>query len=163
MTAGVTRVTVYRQYGNKQGVLDALVDELAARSNVVAPVAASAAAPDPLEAFAGLIEALGRLWAIDPALMRRLVGLAAVDPEVATIIASRERWRHDHVQTLTARLADRRLIRPPFTTTTATACIDAATAFTARDTIAEQTGLRARSPRRRRAEPAELRRRPRTG
>lgn len=90
--AGVTRVTVYRQYGNKQGLLAALVDELTARSNVVELVAISCAAPDVLDALAGLIEALGRLWAVDPALMRRLVGLAAVDPEVSAVIASRERW-----------------------------------------------------------------------
>jgi AcrR family transcriptional regulator len=134
--ANVTRVTVYRQYGNKRGLLEALVDDLAVRSNVVG-LAAEAAALDPADSLAGLIDALGQLWALDPALMRRLIGLAAVDPEVDAVIASRERWRHDQVDAVTRRLATARRIRPPFTRTTASACIDAATAFPAWDRIAE--------------------------
>lgn len=62
-----------------------------------------------------------------------------MDPEVAALIVERERWRHDKVQTVTARLARQRMIRPPFTRATAAACIGAATAFPCWDAIAEQT------------------------
>ena len=139
--AGVTRVTVYRQYGNKQGLLEALVDDLAARSQVVAIADAADEESHALRALSGLIAALGRLWSLDPALMRRFVGLAAVDPDVALVIASRESWRRERVRTVTERLVGQHLIRLPFNLSTAAASIEAVTGFTCHDTITEQTGL----------------------
>jgi AcrR family transcriptional regulator len=114
IAAGVTRVTVYRQYGNKRGLLEALADDLAERSDVVALADAADRHSDALMALTELVAALARLWSVDPALMRRLVGLSAVDPEVAVVIASREDWRRQRVRALTARLVNQRVVRLPF-------------------------------------------------
>jgi AcrR family transcriptional regulator len=141
IAAGVTRVTVYRQYGNKRGLLEALADDLAERSDVVALADAADRHSDALMALTELVAALARLWSVDPALMRRLVGLSAVDPEVAVVIASREDWRRQRVRALTARLVNQRVVRLPFNPSTAAACIDAATSFATFDTLTEQIGL----------------------
>jgi AcrR family transcriptional regulator len=134
--AGLTRVTVHRQFGTKQGLLAALADDLAARSGVVAAVRAARRAADPAAACAGTVRALCRLWAVDPDLMRRLVGLAAVDPELAPVVADRERWRHRQVAGCVRRLAVAGLLRPGVDTSTALAAARAVTAFFTWDELA---------------------------
>jgi len=139
--AGVTRITVYRQFGSKRGLLEALTDDLAASSDVVAHVEAARAIPDAIGALTALVHSLAQLWATDPALLRRLVGLAAVDPDAAAIISGREHWRHERVQAFTERLVEAHRIRSPFDRVTATASIEAVTAFSTCDALAEQAGL----------------------
>lgn len=100
----------------------------------------AAALPTASAAFIGMIEQLCRLWATDPDLLRRLVGLAAVDPDVHAVIASREQWRRQQVTAFVARLAEEDRLRAAFDQTTATAVVAALTAFDACDDIAHSTG-----------------------
>jgi AcrR family transcriptional regulator len=134
--AGVTRVTVYRQFGTKQGLLAALADDLATRSDVVAGVRDALGAADPAAACTAVVRCLCRLWATDPALMRRLVGLAAVDPDLAPVVADRERWRHRQLAACVDRLAAAGRLRPGVDRATALAAAGAVTAFPGWDGVA---------------------------
>lgn len=127
--AGLTRVTVHRRFGTKAGLLDALAGDLAVRSGVVPAVRAARRSADPAVACAGTARALCRLWAADPDLMRRLVGLAAVDPELAPVVAGRERWRHRQVDGCVRALAAAGRLRAGITTRAALATARAVTSF----------------------------------
>lgn len=134
--AGITRVTVYRHFGNKAGLLTGLAERIAERSQVVGRAGEAHAADDPVEALNGLVAALCRLWSEDPPLMRRLIGLAAVDPDVAPVIEEREAWRQEQVRLCVDRLADAGRLRTDRTRLTATAAACAATRFEFADEIA---------------------------
>src|SRR5438093_8445964 len=78
--AGVARMTVYYQFGSKAGLLEALFDDLAARGGMDQLPAAFSRA-DPLDALAEFIAIFCRFWASERPLIRRLQGLAALDPD----------------------------------------------------------------------------------
>jgi len=138
--AGITRVTVYRHFGNKAGLLAGLAERLAQRSQVVARAQEALAADDPADALNALVTALCGLWSEDPPLMRRLIGLAAVDPEVAPVIEQRESWRHDQIRQCTRRLAAADRLRPGLTPPEATATLCAMTRFEYTDELATVRG-----------------------
>jgi AcrR family transcriptional regulator len=102
--ADVARATVYYQFDSKAGVLEALCDALAAAGQM-SELAAAFADPDPAGALRGFIACFGRFWAADRLVMRRLRALAALDPEVATVIAARDQRRRDGLGVLAGRLS----------------------------------------------------------
>jgi AcrR family transcriptional regulator len=136
--AGVTRMTIYRRFGSKLGLLDAIADDVAERSDVVARVAAAVALPDAAAAFRTLISELCRFWAIDPDLFRRLVNLSAVDPQAQHRIDERERWRYDQVAGVVHRLAAAERLRPPFDAAGAAIVVGAMTGFPTCDEMASR-------------------------
>ncbi|HVW40580.1 MAG TPA: helix-turn-helix domain-containing protein [Amycolatopsis sp.] len=139
--AEVTRVTIYRKFGNKLGLLDALAEDLSQRAGLVAAVDAAFAVTDPVAAFTTMVTELCRFWNTDPDLFRRLISLSAVDPEAQQVISSREQWRFDQVARFATRLAEADRLRHPFDTDTAAATIGAATGFTTCDEIATRLHL----------------------
>lgn len=102
--ADVARATVYYQFESKAGVLEALCDALAAAGQM-SELAAAFADPDPAGALRGFIACFGRFWAADRLVMRRLRALAALDPEVATVITARDQRRRDGLGVLVGRLS----------------------------------------------------------
>lgn len=141
-TAGVTRVTIYRQFGSKLGLLEAIAEDLAERSAVVEGAARALSLPKATAAFDALVTALCRFWATDPDLLRRLVSLHAVDPTAQGLIQRREDWRYRQVGVVVTRLAEQDRVRAPFTVQTATAVVGTATSFPACDEIAHRTGTK---------------------
>lgn len=129
--ANVTRVTVYRHFGSKQGLLDALLEQLALDSRVVGEMRAAHAEPDDRAALTAIVAALCRLWDTDPMLLRRLVGLAAVDPDVRTVLDRRDHWRRDQIGRYIARVTHR--LAAPFTPGQAAGVLHALTSFTGYD------------------------------
>jgi AcrR family transcriptional regulator len=101
--AGVTRRTVYNQLGSKLGLLEAVMDDLAGRARA-SEFTELASLPDPGAAMLALFRANARLWSVDRALHRRLVGLASVDPEAAAVVAEREARRAGPWRVLVDRL-----------------------------------------------------------
>lgn len=102
--AGVARMTVYYQFGSRTGLLEALFDSLASHRGAGQLVAAIQR-PDPLEGLAEFIESLGRFWNSDRPLVRRLQGLAAIDPEFEQVWQAREALRRQGLQALAERIA----------------------------------------------------------
>jgi AcrR family transcriptional regulator len=103
--ADVARATVYYQFGSKTGLLEALCDSLADRGGM-SGLAQAFTAIDPDDALRLLIAAFARFWATDRLVMRRLRALAALDPDVATVIAARDERRRLALKTLLDRRDD---------------------------------------------------------
>lgn len=138
--AGVTRVTIYRQFTSRLGLLDAVAEDLANRADLVARIRAAIAAPDPVAAFTAVVSELCRFWHTDPQLLRRLISLSAVDPEADQVIAAREAWRHDQVALVVRGLVDADRLRAPFDERQAAAAVGTVTGFPACDQLATRLG-----------------------
>ena len=101
--ADVARATVYYQFGTKTGLLEALCDTLAARGQM-AGLAHAFTDPDPVAGLDRFVASFGRFWAADRLATRRLRALAALDPEVAAVIAGRDERRRQGLRVLIGRL-----------------------------------------------------------
>jgi AcrR family transcriptional regulator len=140
--AGITRVTIYRQFASKLGLLNAVADDLAHRAQVVDGVDAAAAVADSAAAFRELVSELCRFWGTDPDLFRRLIGLAAVDPEAGFVVQSREQWRYDQIAAFVRRLAEDKRIRRDVDSEQAVAAVGTVTGFLACDEMATRLRIR---------------------
>jgi AcrR family transcriptional regulator len=93
--AGVSRITVYNQFGSKAGLLDALSADLGPGMQAV-PAEAGA---DPVADLRRRIEQACAAWAADPILYRRLLGRAGeagqseADHALAERLAAQDRLR----------------------------------------------------------------------
>jgi AcrR family transcriptional regulator len=101
--AGVARMTVYHQFGSKMGLLEAMFDDVAARGQI-RRLAESFARPDALDALSEFIATFGRFWGSDRLLIRRLRALAALDPDFARALATRDERRRECLRVLLRRL-----------------------------------------------------------
>jgi AcrR family transcriptional regulator len=100
--AGVARMTVYYQFGSRRGLLEALMDDLAARGGM-RKVAEVFHTSDPLEALGVLIKVFVHFWASDRIVTRRLRSFAVLDPEFRHVRA-RDEWRREHLRNLLKRV-----------------------------------------------------------
>ena len=92
--AGVARMTVYYQFESKRGLLEALFDGFANRG-LVPPLHAAFQQPQPLDALDALVAAFYNFWASERVALRRIRGLAAIDPEIGASVRARDkRGRH---------------------------------------------------------------------
>ncbi|MFA1543475.1 TetR/AcrR family transcriptional regulator [Actinomadura monticuli] len=139
--AGITRVTIYRQFSSKLGLLDAVAEDLAQRARLVSGVEAALAVDDPVAAFRELVVELCRFWATDPDLLRRLLGLATVDPEAGHVVQSREQWRFDQIGAFVRRLDAAGRLHDDLDVEQAVAAIGAVTGFPACDEMATRLRL----------------------
>jgi AcrR family transcriptional regulator len=103
--AGVARMTVYNQFGSKRGLLEALFDVLAARG-LVERLRAAFARPEPREALAEFIAAFGGFWSSDRIVIRRIRGLASIDPDFEQGVRARDERRRQGLRTIVGRLAE---------------------------------------------------------
>lgn len=101
--AGVSRITVYNQFGSKAGLLEALSAEAGPTPAVVTP---GETAADPADDLRLRIDQACTAWAADPRLHRQLAGRALG----AAAVVSRERPDPDHA--LAVRLAEHDRLRP---------------------------------------------------
>ena len=65
--AGVSRLTVYHQFGSRRGLLEAVLDEIA-RNGRLLRIPKAIALPDPRDALNALIDIFCNFWAGDPAI-----------------------------------------------------------------------------------------------
>src|SRR5215470_8413254 len=86
--SGVTRQTIYNLFATKTGLLEALFDQIALEGgmermrNVM-----QAASPESM--LASFVEIFCTFWTKDRLLIRRVHGIAAVDPEFDTVVEAR--------------------------------------------------------------------------
>jgi AcrR family transcriptional regulator len=141
--AGVTRVTIYRHFDSKLGLLDAIAEDLAQRARIVTGMHKAAEIGDPVAAFTAMVTALCHFWNSDPDVFRRLISLAAVDPEAQQVIAGREQWRYEQISMFVQRLSHVDRLQTPFDVRRATAVVGTVTSFPACDEMATRlrTGL----------------------
>ena len=110
--AGVARMTVYYQFGSKTGLIEAVFDSLAIVRVGVKRLVAALALPDPLDTLAEFVATFGAVWEEDRAVIRRLHGLAALDPEFGRVWHIREARRREGLRTIVSRLSGRRRGKP---------------------------------------------------
>jgi AcrR family transcriptional regulator len=101
--AGVTRLTVYNQFGSRRGLLEAVFDEIA-RQGGLEGIAGAMAIADPHAALDRLIEIFCAFWNRDPA-VGRLHEAMATDPEFAAALIDRNERRRRGVRVLVDRIA----------------------------------------------------------
>ncbi|SHL25275.1 transcriptional regulator, TetR family [Bradyrhizobium lablabi] len=101
--AGVTRLTVYHQFGSRQGLLEAVFDDIA-RQGGLTEIADAMAMPDPRAALDRLVEIFCAFWNRDPA-MGRLHEAMATDPEFAQALLERNERRRKAFDVLVKRIA----------------------------------------------------------
>jgi AcrR family transcriptional regulator len=91
--AGVTRLTIYHQFGSRRGLLEAVLDILAAQGRLDR-ISDALASPDPRASLDQLVEIFCKFWSGDPA-VGRLQDAMATDPEFGQAVQERnERRRH---------------------------------------------------------------------
>ncbi len=101
--ANVARMTVYHQFGSKVGLLEALCDTLAS-SGGMEQLADAFRRAVPQEAFNHYIAVFGRFWESDRLALRRLRGLAALDPDFGQVIRARDERRREGLGVLAWRV-----------------------------------------------------------
>lgn len=105
--AGVVRMTVYYQFKSKQGLLEALFDDLARRGGLEA-IPTAFVKDDPLEAVDSLIAIFCGFYHSERVVLRRLRAAALLDPELEASLRARDGMRRRALQTLIGRLRDAR-------------------------------------------------------
>jgi AcrR family transcriptional regulator len=100
--AGVTRLTVYKQFGSRRGLLEAVFDERA-RQGGLGRIAGAMAMDNPRAALGALIEIFCDFWGSDASL-GRLHDAAGLDPEFAQALAERNERRRTAISLLIGRL-----------------------------------------------------------
>ena len=104
-TAGVTRLTVYNQFGSRRGLLEAVFDDLARRGRLDR-IAAAMSMPNPRAGLDELITIFCDFWSAEPA-VARLVEATAIDAEFALALAERNERRRKALRRLVGRIASR--------------------------------------------------------
>ena len=90
--SGVTRQTVHNLFGTKGGVLEALFDQLALDAGMQRMrIVMQQSEPGPM--LSGFVEVFTGFWAKDRLLIRRIHGIAAIDPEFGSAVIARNRRR----------------------------------------------------------------------
>jgi AcrR family transcriptional regulator len=101
--AGVTRLTVYHQFGSRRGLLEAVFDEIA-RQGGLTEIPNAMAMSDPRAALDRLVEIFCAFWNRDAA-VGRLHEAMATDPEFAQALIGRNERRRKTVNVLVGRIA----------------------------------------------------------
>ncbi len=101
--AGVTRLTVYNQFGSRRGLLEAVFDGIAQQGGLH-QIAEAMAMADPRAALDRLVEIFCTFWGKDPA-VGRLNEAMATDPEFADAVRGRNERRRKGVAVLVDRIA----------------------------------------------------------
>ena len=135
-TAGVTRVTVYNQFGSRRGLVEALSDDLAARAEIGARLGAAFASADAIKALDGLITAFAHFWTIDRIIIRRLHGIAALDPEIDRSDRARNERRRDALTSILRRLRQERGVPSEDAVESIVGLLQMLTSFEAMDQLA---------------------------
>lgn len=99
--AGVARLTIYKQFGSRRGLLEAVFDQRAAQGGL-SRIPEAMMIGDPRPALDRLVDIFCAFWASEPA-VGRLQGVAASDPEFAETINARNERRRQAIRVLVAR------------------------------------------------------------
>jgi AcrR family transcriptional regulator len=91
--ADVSRLTVYYQFESKVGLLEALYNYIAKRGEMEQLADVFRRGSDPLTTLHDFILVFARFWASDRDVIRRLHGLAAIDPDIAQSLRARNERR----------------------------------------------------------------------
>ena len=121
--AGVARMTVYHQFGSKTGLIEAVFDSLAIVRVGVPRLVAALDLADPAETLAEFVRTFAAVWQEDRLVIRRLQGLAALDPAFAEVWNAREERRRGGMRQIATRVAATAVQAAPLDIDAATAAL----------------------------------------
>jgi AcrR family transcriptional regulator len=101
--AGVTRVTVYNQFGSRQSLLAAAFADQGRLIGYDRVIAATEL-PDARQALRATLHEVCRAWDVIPRAIRRVLALAVFDPEIGELADRYERARRAQFASLARRL-----------------------------------------------------------
>jgi AcrR family transcriptional regulator len=108
--AGVTRLTVYNQFGSRRAVLEAVFDAVAVRGGLHRLVEAIAD-PDPHAALARIITIFCEFWSFDPGALGLLHAVGSSNPEFAESVNARNERRRKLLSGVVRRIAEDNALR----------------------------------------------------
>lgn len=103
--AGVTRLTVYNQFGSRRGLLEAVFDDIA-REGGLFELADVMTMADPRAALDRVVAIFCRFWSHDPAI-GGLNQAVATDPEFGDSLVERNERRRELLTALVSRIAEK--------------------------------------------------------
>jgi AcrR family transcriptional regulator len=109
--AGVTRLTVYNQFGSRRALLEAVFDERAARGGLHR-LGEAMTDSDPQAALLKVIAIFCEFWTFDPGALGLLHAAGAADPDLALSVGERNERRRRLFTVLVRRMADNGRLRP---------------------------------------------------
>jgi len=109
--AGVTRLTVYNQFGSRRALLEAVFDERAARGGLHR-LGEAMATSDPHAALLQVIAIFCDFWTFDPGALGLLHAAGAGDPDLALSVGERNERRRRLFTALVRRMANNGRLRP---------------------------------------------------
>jgi AcrR family transcriptional regulator len=133
--SGVTRQTIHNLFGTRTGVLETLFDQIAREGGMerMREVMTANDADMMLDRF---IDVFSTFWSKNQLLLKRIHGIAAIDPEFGKAIEARNQRRHGAAARVIDRIGDRVQGRKAETI----ASLVALTSFEFFDALAESSG-----------------------
>lgn len=107
--AGVTRLTVYNQFGSRRGLLEAVLDEIASKAGFER-LRDVMSLKDPKQALREFVELMCRAWAYDDS-MASIHAAASIDPEFLEAVNQRIERRRKALHVLVKRMAEQGVVR----------------------------------------------------
>src|SRR5258708_23232941 len=101
--ADVSRLTLYYQFKSKAGLLEELYDHIGRRGKMEQLASVFRQSSDPLATLRNFIGVFTNFWASDRGAIRRLHGLATIDPDIGKGLQARNERRRQGVQTIVER------------------------------------------------------------
>lgn len=141
--SGVTRQTVHNLFKTKAGVLEALFDQLALDGGMAQMAAVMREGMRQANAGAmldGFVRIFTGFWSRDRLLIRRIHGIAAIDPELGAAVEARNRRRQMAATRIAALLAQMDGVRGLEDGTRKAAALYALTSFEFFDAVASSLG-----------------------
>jgi AcrR family transcriptional regulator len=136
--AGVTRMTVYYQFGGKPGLLEAIYDDIAARGEIGERLPLAFQQSTLEASIDALVAAFAHFWASERTIIRRIRHIGALDPELAQSHGSRDQRRLEALRAVFARWNPAGGRRAATTTERKAELIYALTSFEVYDVLASQ-------------------------
>ena len=137
--SGVTRQTIHNLFGTRTGVLETLFDQIAVVGGMER-MRDVMMARDAEAMLDGFIEVFSNFWAKNRLLLKRIHGIAAIDPEFGKAIQARNQRRHMAAARVVERLDSGAKVRSAGDNSELIGSLVALTSFEFFDVLAESLG-----------------------
>ena len=137
--SGVTRQTIHNLFGTKRAILEALFDRMALDAGMMR-MREVMTARDPESMLAAFVEVFTGFWAKDRLLLKRIHGIAAIDPEFGRAVEARNQRRKMAAGRVIERLFAGRQEISDEERRRKIACLTALTSFEFFDALVESSG-----------------------
>ncbi len=106
--SNVTRQTVYNLFRNKAGVIEALFDQIALDAGMER-MRTVMQETEPEAMLSGFVQVFTDFWAKDRVFLRRIRGIAAIDPDLGAVLGARNERRRMAASRVVSMLERRRV------------------------------------------------------